>query len=165
MKNLLIVLGFLFLVSCSNIPHGDKSAKLFPYGTYHHNISINLKGKEMNFPGINLWSAERFVVIGLGPMDITMIKYEEDRVNYKNNLFINKEMIPLDESKALQMISLLKDMYSWDKSICSGNECKKTYFGVPIIFDLNEKGEVSKFHAERQGVKVNVDVTSYEKIL
>lgn len=162
---ILIIVSLLFITACSNIPNREKPAKLFPYGTYHHNISINLKDKDMSFPGVNLWSPEKFVVVGLGPMDMTIIKYDEDRVNYKKDLFINKELIPLDESRALQMISLLKEMYELDRSICTGKVCTKSFWGVPIIFELNAQDQVSKFHAERKGIKVNVDVTSYEKIL
>jgi hypothetical protein len=159
-----ILLMMLLVTSCSNIP-SKSHQKLFPYGTYHHNISLVIKEKAMSFLGINLWSEGKFVVIGLGPMDITLIKYVEDRKNYKTDLYINQELMPLEERRALQMIGLLKDMYSWDRSICSGKECKKTYFGVPILFELNDLDQVSKIKVDREGLKVNVDVVSYEKIL
>jgi hypothetical protein len=165
MIKLITILCLFALASCSNIPVREKPAKLFPFGTYHHNISIQLKDKDLSFPGLNLWTPEKFVVVGLGPMDVTIIKYEEDKVNYKKDLYINKEFIPLEESRALQMISLLKEMYELDRSICEGKQCKKSFWGVPILFDLNELDQVSKIHAERQGIKVNVDITSYEKVL
>lgn len=165
MKTLILYLVLIFLTACSSSPPKTPPAKLFPYGTYHHNISLLLKDKNMSFPGINLWSEERFVVIGLGPLDITMIKYEEDRINYKKDLYINKELIPMDESRALQLIGLLKEMYTWDRSICKGRECEKSYYGIPIRFELNEQDQVSKIKAERDRIKVNVDILSYEKIL
>ncbi|MBY0414765.1 MAG: hypothetical protein K2Q18_11390 [Bdellovibrionales bacterium] len=164
MKNILII-GLLILISsCSSVPKKPREM-LFPYGLYQHKISLMIKDQLMSFPGINRWTEDRFVVIGLGPMDITMIKYDEDRVNYKKELYINKELIPLDEGRALQLIGLLKEMYSWDKSICKGKQCEKSYYGIPIIFELNDSDQVSKIKVERDRIRVNVEITNYEKIL
>ena len=158
---------FLFLVSCSNMPKKPAPEKLFPFGTYHHNISFEVKAKEiaMSFTGINQWTKERFVVVGLGPMDMTMIKYTENKENYTKDLYINKELIPIDEDRALKLMSLMKDMYSWDRSICEDKKCRDTFWGIPINIELNDQYQVSKIMVSQGGVVVNVDVTSYEKAL
>lgn len=154
----------LLLCSCATTPKAPVE-KLFPYGTYHHSVVVTTKTNKMSFTGINQWTKERFVVVGLGPMDMTMIKYEENKINYTKDLYINKELIPLEERHALQLLSLIKEMYDWDKSICDGLQCSKRVWGIPVKMELNEKNQVSEISVEKDNIKVVVDITAYEKIL
>lgn len=157
-------LALLFLFSCASTPKVPV-AKLFPFGTYHHNVKVTTKTNEMSFVGINQWTKERFVVVGLGPMDMTMIKYEENKVAYTKDLYINKELMPLEERHALQLLSLIKDMYDWDRSICEGQHCSKRVWGIPVKIELNTENQVSQISVAKDNITVVVDVTAYEKVL
>lgn len=154
----------LIICSCATTPKVPVE-KLFPFGTYHHNVIVTTKTNTMSFRGINQWTKERFIVVSLGPMDMTMIKYEENKIAYTKDLYINKELIPLEEKQALQLLSFLKDMYDWDKSICNGSQCSKRVWGIPVKMELNTQNQVSKISVENDNIKVIVDVTAYEKIL
>jgi hypothetical protein len=164
MKKYLLLSSFL-LAACSVIPTKDIPNKLFSYGVYHHNISVTGKDKQLSFTGINQWSKERFVVIGLGPFDMTVIKYEENKETLNQELYINKEIIALDDDKVLKMMSLMKAMYYLDHSICDGKYCATSFWGVPIKLELNDQNQVINIKIERGDIKVNVDVTAFEKIL
>lgn len=154
----------LTICSCATTPKVPVE-KLFPFGTYHHNIMVTTNASIMNFTGINQWTKEHFIVVGLGPMDMTMIKYEENKIAYTKNLYINKELLPLEERQALQFLSFLKDMYDWDTSICNGSECSKRVWGIPVKMEIGAQGYVSKISVEKDNIKVIVDITAYEKIL
>ena len=157
-------LALLFLYSCASIPKVPV-AKLFPFGIYHHNVVVKTRTNTMTFVGINQWTKERFVVVGLGPMDMTMIKYEENKIAYTKNLYINKELIPLEERHAMQLLSLIKDMYDWDQSICEDLHCSKSVWGIPVKIELNLEKQVSQISVSKDNITVVVDVTAYEKVL
>lgn len=155
----------IFLSSCTSAPKKMTGEELFPYGIYQHQISVHTKNDILNFQGINQWTAEKFVVVGLGPMDMTVIKYEEDRVSYTKNLFINHEIIPISEDQAYKLMSLMREMYTWDRSICKDKICENSYWGLPIKLELGEKNQVSKIIVVRGDVEVVVDVKNYEAVL
>ncbi len=167
MKKWFLLMVFLsfWLTACSSAPKKMTGQEIFPYGIYQHQITVHTKNTTLNFQGINQWTAEKFVVVGLGPMDMTVLKYEEDRVAYTKNLFINKEILPIDESRAYQLISLLREMYSWDRSICKEKICEDSYWGLPIKIELGEKNQVSKILVVRGDIEVIVDVKNYETVL
>lgn len=154
----------LLLSSCAAFTPRPMAAKIFPYGLYHHHVSLNIKGKDMVFNGINKWSPEQFVVVGLGPFDMTLINYVENRESFVRNLYINKAILPLDDELALKVMELMEEMYSWDHSICKERVCKKNFFRTTIKIFLNEAQQASKITVNNEGFSVIVDVTGFSAL-
>jgi hypothetical protein len=138
---------------------------LFPYGTYQHQVKLEVQGRTYQFPGLNRWTKEDLSLVALGAFDVTLLKYQETFKNNKKEIYLDKTFIPLNEEKALMYLSIVKDLYSLDHSICQKKLCRKSFYGQEFLMDLSDTGEVSQIRLSRGEMKITIEVMSYEKIL
>lgn len=157
-----LFLIFLLLASCAFKPKPPKP-KLFPFGTYQHLVTVDVKGQKFQFPGMNQWTQTHLLVVALGAFDMTVMRYKESFKPTKKEIFIDHNVIPLSDEKMLLYLSILKDIYSLDHSICKEKLCRDSFYGQDFYFDLDENGAVKSIRATRENVKLNVEVVSYEK--
>jgi hypothetical protein len=151
----------IVLVSCAQKPPAER---LFPFGVYHHQVSLNVKGSKHNFSGVNKWTKEQLTLIALGAFDVTLIRYSDDIVNNKQEVYVDKNFLPLTDEKAKSYLSYMKNFYSLDRSICSGKVCQKSFFGMDLLFHLNAANQVEHIKFKRGDMKVDIQVVGYEKI-
>lgn len=150
----------LLLFSCTSKPPGEK---LFPYGVYHHEVALDVKGQSHNFMGVNKWTHDELTMVALGSFDVTLIKYFENLKSNKQEVYVNKNFLPLSDEKAKTYLGFLKKLYALDRSICDGKKCRESFFGQEFFFDLNDTNQVESIKFERGDVKVNVKVVGFEK--
>lgn len=151
----------LLIFSCAQKPPAEK---LFPYGLYHHQVSLNVKGSAHNFTGVNKWTPEQLTLVALGAFDVTLIKYSEDLVTFKQEIYVDPNFLPLTDEKAKAYLAFMKNFYSLDRSICKDKVCRKSFYGMEFFIHLNDAKAVKDIKFERGDVKVNIQVVGYEKI-
>ncbi|MBA2405529.1 MAG: hypothetical protein H0V66_12205 [Bdellovibrionales bacterium] len=161
MKYLMLPLLSLILLSCTS---GPPAEKLFPFGVYHHQVALDVKGNKHNFTGVNKWSRDQLTLTALGAFDVTLIKFTDDLVNNKQQVYVDRNFLPLTDEKAKSYLSYLKNFYSLDRSICQGKVCRKNFYGMEFLFDLNNLNQVERIKFTRDDVKVDIEVVGYEKI-
>lgn len=158
------ILLLLIVTSCAHKLFVPK-AMLFPYGIYQHQVSLDVDGKNQSFSGVNRWSKTDLTVVALGPFDATLLRYKEDFVKYKKEIYIDRNFIPLSDEQAKLYLSVLRDIYSSDFSNCTKTLCRKTFYGQEFLFDLDAEKKVTNIRFSRGKIKINVAVESYEAIL
>ena len=155
-----LVLLFLFC-SCATKP---PASKLFPFGVYRHQVTVERKGTTQSFSGVNKWTSHDLTLVALGAMDVTLIKYTENLMNGDQQVFIDENFIPMSEKQAKKYFGFVKEIYSLDRSICEKKRChKKFYRTMDFYFDLNDANEVSEIWFEIRDAKVRIKVVGYEK--
>lgn len=157
-----LFLLFLFF-SCATRP---PFPRLFPFGVYQHQVTVESNGKTQTFFGVNKWSPQELTMVALGALDVTLVKYTENLKSGEKEVFIDKNFIPLTEQEAKEYLGHAKKIYSLDQSICEKKWCHKKIFGlVDLHFDLNDAHEVSEMRFEVRDSKVRIKVVGYEKSL
>jgi hypothetical protein len=156
------LLVLLILTSCAY--QSRVYPKLFPYGTYQHEVTITADKKSMTFPGVNLWTPDDLTVVALGAFDTTLLKYKETFANGKKEIFVDRNFIPLSDEKAKMYLSIIRKLYELDRSICERKTCRKSIYGQEFIFDLNEAEDVSSIRVLRDETKITIKVVGYEKL-
>jgi hypothetical protein len=92
------------------------------------------------------------------------LSYQEDFRTGHKHVFVN-DLLPITSEQAKKYLSVVRSLYSLDTSICRGNVCKTSLYGQELVMNLDEKGDVSTIHLEREGISVRVIRESYEGLL
>lgn len=151
-----------FLLSCASKPPEEK---LFPFGIYHHQVSLERSGRLYKFTGVNKWDKEQISLVALGPFDSTLLRYTEDLNNHKQELFSNYDFLPISDEKAKFYLSYVKNIYSLDRSSCQYKICRKSLNGFEFIFMLDELNQVEYIKFQQGDFKIDIQVVDFEKIL
>ena len=162
MKNFCITLLLILISACASKPKAQK--KIFPFGVYHHQVVLRQKAKQIQFSGIHRWTQDGIAIFAMGPMNMTLLKYEEEFKTNKKKIYLNQYFVPVSEARALMFLGLVKDLYALDHSICKKNTCRSSIYGQEFTIKLNDFEEVSEIVFERGANKANIQVVSYEKI-
>lgn len=159
----LTYLALILILSCATAPkEPPKNQRLFPYGLYKQEVSMMKEGKKIEFPAVTKWSRGLISMVVMGPMDVTLLKYDEDFINYKKTVYVDRNYVPLTDEKALFYFSYMKFLYSLDRSICEGKLCKYDFMGQQYLFDLGDADQVKQIRMKRGDKEMKVEIIRYE---
>ena len=117
-----------------------------------------------NFTGINKWTETELSMVAISDFGLTLLKYVEDLKNNEKQVYVNKDILPLNESQVIKYLSFMKNIYELDKSICEEKTCKESFYGQEIRFLLNDQKQVSEIEFGRNDLKVNIQVVKFEPL-
>jgi len=170
MKAFRFVVLMLSLVGCVSSPTRKYSlvgprADLFPTGTYHHAVDIELPdGKEFGFDGIVSLSPTRIKVVGLGALGSTLFTVEESRATGKVSVQIYQAQFkPMEERlrafyAILRRTLMVKVNSPRDLEITDENSK-----AVRIQFSKPDANEIpSQISIQHPAYRVRVTVVGYE---
>ena len=128
-------------------------------------MTIKTKKDRFSFQGINRSSPQELVLIALGAFNITLLKYKEEYTSLKKEIYVDKKLFSFKEEQLMFYLSVFKDIYALDRSICHKNKCHKRLYGQDFFFNLKEEnlGEVSKIYFSRGSSEIEIEIIEYNE--
>ena len=114
-----LLIGTLILLGCTQTPvkTTPESPGIFPYGTYQHNVKIEVIAppQTMNMHGVVSYSVRSLKVVGLSAFGTTVFRIEENLVTgeLKKDFFV--EVIRQHESAVMDFYQLVHTLITAPK--------------------------------------------------
>lgn len=188
-RSILMVLALMLSACSSSFKHASQSynsSRLFPDGTYSHDVRLTLPPREgstekhFSFNGVVRIKPESIEVVGLSFLGMTAFRIFENRKNGEIKSEIYFEPMRKHEAKLKLYYQILREvLLVGSQSNLAADKIKVITFnerGLPteivtVGLDKNadfklgrfdERGIPAQFSIEHPNFKVEVTVTSYE---